>query len=167
MNLPFSLLVSLPNGCKVKVTQIGGVMFGPKISLERVHYVFSFKYNLIFIHNLALHSNCMVSFTKMSCLMQGPSMKRPWVIVRMMEGLYFLCPRCLKSNITPTNTLFPTFASILPTCNACNNCGISQTMHSVRKTCATQSSISFVPYHVFILVNVTILKVLICLLKTI
>lgn len=54
--LPYPLLVELPNGYKVKVTQIGNVTLGPMISLEKVLYVSSFKYNLISIHTMAAQS---------------------------------------------------------------------------------------------------------------
>ncbi|OIT06680.1 hypothetical protein A4A49_61607, partial [Nicotiana attenuata] len=52
VTLPYPLLVVLPNGYKVKVTQIGSVALFPKIILHKVMYIPSFKYNLISIHSL-------------------------------------------------------------------------------------------------------------------
>lgn len=111
--LPYPLLVALPNGYKVKVTQVGSVILGPMINLDKVLYVPSFKYNLISIHTLSAHSKYTVSFTKNSYFMQAPSMKRPLVIGSAEEGLHFLCPSCLKnsSNVSKCN--------MIP-CNSCN-----------------------------------------------
>ncbi|OIT33989.1 hypothetical protein A4A49_65963, partial [Nicotiana attenuata] len=52
VTLPYPLLVVLPNGYKVKVTQIGSVILFPQIILHKVMYIPSFKYNLISIHSL-------------------------------------------------------------------------------------------------------------------
>ena len=103
----YPLLVELSNGYKVKVTQIGSVTLGPMISLEKVLFVPSFRYNLISIHTMSAHSNCTVSFNKTSCFMQTPSMKRPLVIGNASDGLYFLCSNCLKKSFTscPCNSL--------------------------------------------------------------
>ncbi|OIT27251.1 hypothetical protein A4A49_57924, partial [Nicotiana attenuata] len=54
-NLPYPLLVILPNGYKVKVTEIGSVILTSKITLDKVMYVPTFRYNLISIHSLASH----------------------------------------------------------------------------------------------------------------
>ncbi|OIT40661.1 hypothetical protein A4A49_61147, partial [Nicotiana attenuata] len=50
--LPYPLLINLPNGYRVKVTEIGTVTLAPEIILHKVFYVPSFKYNLISIHCL-------------------------------------------------------------------------------------------------------------------
>ncbi|XP_070046341.1 uncharacterized protein [Nicotiana tomentosiformis] len=77
ITLPHPLLVVLPNGYKVKATKIGSVMLTPKITLDKVMFVPSFRYNLIFFHSLAPHFNCLVAFVKHCCILQAPSMKRP------------------------------------------------------------------------------------------
>lgn len=118
VTLPYPLLVVLPNGYKVKVTQIGNVTLSPEISLKKVRYVPSFKYNLISIHNMTIHSNCIVSFTKSSCFMQDSLMKRPLVIGRAEDGLYLLCPKCLQSS-THSNNLVS--CSSLPLCKSCTD----------------------------------------------
>ncbi|KAL3357038.1 hypothetical protein AABB24_017622 [Solanum stoloniferum] len=69
--LSYPILVDLPNGYKVKVTQIGSVALGPMISLEKVLFVPSFKYNLISINAMSMQSHCTISFTKTSCVMQS------------------------------------------------------------------------------------------------
>ena len=70
--LPYPLLVALPNGYKVKVTQVGSVTLGPMIILDKILYVSSFNYEFIFIHTLTAHSKYTVQFTKISCFMQAP-----------------------------------------------------------------------------------------------
>lgn len=52
--LPYPFLVTLPNGYKVKVTEIGDVHLNPTLILYKVLFVSSFKFNLISIHCLAL-----------------------------------------------------------------------------------------------------------------
>ncbi|OIT26574.1 hypothetical protein A4A49_65536, partial [Nicotiana attenuata] len=48
----YPMLITLPNGYRVKVTEIGTVTLAPNIILHKVLYVPSFKYNLISIHSL-------------------------------------------------------------------------------------------------------------------
>ncbi|OIS96634.1 hypothetical protein A4A49_60689, partial [Nicotiana attenuata] len=55
VTLPYPLLVKLPNGYKVKVTEIGTVTLTPKIVLYKVLFVPTFKYNLISISSLTAH----------------------------------------------------------------------------------------------------------------
>jgi len=117
--LPYPVLVDLPNGYKVKVTQIGSVALGPMISLEKVLFVPSFKYNLISINAMSMQSHCTISFTKTSCVMQAPSMKRPLVIGTAEAGLYFLCPNCLKT-LNSSSLSSISSCCIFPSCNACN-----------------------------------------------
>ncbi|OIS98915.1 hypothetical protein A4A49_60859, partial [Nicotiana attenuata] len=52
VTLPYPLLVVLPNGYKVKVTEIGSATLVPDIILHRVMFIPFFKYNLISIHCL-------------------------------------------------------------------------------------------------------------------
>ncbi|OIT03013.1 hypothetical protein A4A49_57631, partial [Nicotiana attenuata] len=53
--LPYPVLISLPNGYKVKVFQFGDVILNSEIILHKVLYVPSFKYNLISVNSLATH----------------------------------------------------------------------------------------------------------------
>ncbi|OIT01491.1 hypothetical protein A4A49_59943, partial [Nicotiana attenuata] len=50
--LPYPLLVTLPNGYRVRVTEIGSVSLAPQITLHRVMFIPSFKFNLISISSL-------------------------------------------------------------------------------------------------------------------
>ncbi|XP_075100974.1 uncharacterized protein LOC142176701 [Nicotiana tabacum] len=120
INLPYPLLVILPNGYKVKVTEIGSMTLTSKITLDKVMYVPTFRYNLISDHSLASHLNCLVAFVKHYCILHAPSMKRPLVICRVKDGMYILCLSYLKKNKTipavkDTHTL-PTIS----TCCTCN-----------------------------------------------
>ncbi|OIS97776.1 hypothetical protein A4A49_62491, partial [Nicotiana attenuata] len=96
--LPYPFLVTLPNGYRVKVTEIGDASLGPMLTLVRVLYVPTFKYNLISIHSLTDYLNCIVNFSKYLCMMQAPSMKWPLEIGKARSGLYFLCPECHGSS---------------------------------------------------------------------
>jgi len=75
--LPYPFLISLPNGYKVKVTEIGDACLNPALTLCKVLFVPSFKFNLISVHCLSLQLKGTVSFNKSSCLLQGPSLKSP------------------------------------------------------------------------------------------
>ena len=76
-SLPYPILISLPNGYKVKVTELGDVTLTPRIILYKVLYVPSFKFNLISIHSLIVPLKGIVTFNDTACLLQAPSMKRP------------------------------------------------------------------------------------------
>lgn len=60
--LPYLLLVSLPNGYKMKVIQIADVALTPNIILHNVLFVPSFKYNLISVHSLVTSQRCYVLY---------------------------------------------------------------------------------------------------------
>ncbi|XP_049350380.1 uncharacterized protein LOC125815000 [Solanum verrucosum] len=94
ISLPYPFLISLPNGYKVKVTEIGDACLNPALTLSKVLFVPSFKFNLISVHCLALQFNGVVSFDKSSCLLQGPSLKSPLELGKAKNGLYFLCHKC-------------------------------------------------------------------------
>lgn len=76
-NLTYPMLVKLPNGYRIKVTQIGEVTLAPEITFSNVLLIPSFKYNLISISFIAAHLKCITSFTDTLCLLQSPSLKRP------------------------------------------------------------------------------------------
>lgn len=93
--LPYPMLISLPNGYRIKVTELGDVLINSRIILYKVLYVPSFKYNLISIHSLATSMKSIVLFINALCLLQASSVKSLWVINNCKDGLYFLCSRCL------------------------------------------------------------------------
>ncbi|XP_016558245.2 uncharacterized protein LOC107858017 [Capsicum annuum] len=76
-NLPHPLLISLPNGCRVKVTKVGSVTISPDLILHKVLYVPSFRFNLIAVSSLTAQLKSLITFSTTSCLLQAPSMKRP------------------------------------------------------------------------------------------
>jgi len=92
--LPYPSLITLPNGYKVKVTEIGDVCLSSTLTLYKVLFIPSFKFNLISVHCLALQLKGTVSFDSSSCLLQGPSLKSPLALGRARNGLYFFCPKC-------------------------------------------------------------------------
>ncbi|OIT29118.1 hypothetical protein A4A49_56015, partial [Nicotiana attenuata] len=87
VSLPYPLLVKLPNGYKVKVSEIGSVSLTPEIILYKVLFIPSFKFNLVSISSLAAHLKCIASFSDTSCLLQAPSLKRPLEIGKLLDGL--------------------------------------------------------------------------------
>ncbi|XP_019248441.1 PREDICTED: uncharacterized protein LOC109227698 [Nicotiana attenuata] len=98
--LPYPLLVVLPNGYKVKVSEIGDVVLTSKIVLQKVLFIPSFKFNLVSVYWLTKHLRGMASFTDNACLLQAPSVKRPLEIGKVRNGLYLLCSKCLRNNNT-------------------------------------------------------------------
>ena len=94
--LPYLILVSLPNGYKVKVTEYGDVHISSKMVLNKVLQVPSFKYNLISVQSLVSSMKCILSFTDTTCLLQAPSMKRPQEVGSSKDGIYYMCGRCLN-----------------------------------------------------------------------
>lgn len=99
--LAYPLLVDLPNGYKVKVTEIENAKLTSMITLYKVFLVPSFKYNLISISSLTINLKRTASFSDSSCVLQGPSMKRPLEISKMQYELYLLCSACLHKSCSP------------------------------------------------------------------
>lgn len=85
-SLAYPYLITLPNGYKVRVTEIGDAHLSPAITLQKVLFVPSFKFNLISVHCLASHLKDVFSFNSSSCFMQGPSLKSPLEIGRAISG---------------------------------------------------------------------------------
>ena len=142
-NLPYPLLVKLPNGYKVKVTKVGDVKVNDMITLFRVLFIPSFKYNLISISSLSLNLNCTVSFSNSSCILQGPSTKRPLEIGREQDGLYFLCSDCLKRK-KDSPFISNVSSSILGSQCQCFSHSCSSISHSCSPLIKSQCDKSFV-----------------------
>lgn len=112
--IPYPFLVSLPNGYKVRVTEIGDDCLSLTIILHKVLFIPSFKFNLIFIHCLTSNHKTVISFNSSFCLMHDPSLKIPLGIGRARNSLYFFCPKCHSNShscFTPTYSsgVFSTF----------------------------------------------------------
>ncbi|XP_075112920.1 uncharacterized protein LOC142182617 [Nicotiana tabacum] len=66
---------------KVKVTNVGSLALFPNLILLSVLYIPSFKHNLIYVQKLLSHYDDVVQFTKSTCTFQGPSVRKPVVLV--------------------------------------------------------------------------------------
>ncbi|XP_019260138.1 PREDICTED: uncharacterized protein LOC109238158 [Nicotiana attenuata] len=86
------------------------------------------RYNLISVHSLTSHLSCIVAFFNLCCVLQAPSMKRPLVIGRVKDGLYILCPSCLRKN---NASLAEKDNSKLPVISTCCTCDIHCPTHSI------------------------------------
>uniref|UniRef100_M1D8Y3 Retroelement pol polyprotein n=1 Tax=Solanum tuberosum TaxID=4113 RepID=M1D8Y3_SOLTU len=85
----------------VKVTEIGDVCLNSTLTLYKVLFIPSFKFNLISVHCLAVQLKGIVILNNFSCLLQGPSLKSPLALGKARNGLYFFCPKC--HSYLPTN----------------------------------------------------------------
>ncbi|XP_019256390.1 PREDICTED: uncharacterized protein LOC109234787 [Nicotiana attenuata] len=134
--LPVPYLVSLPNGYKVKVTNIGSLALLPDLILHNVLYVPSFQYNLISVYKLLSHSDDMVQFTKAACTLHGPSVRKPVVLRKLDNGLYKL----FQSIIAPNPDFFSSNHSALSNVSVSN----SSVHASVVDECSPVNTISAV-----------------------
>ncbi|XP_069144064.1 uncharacterized protein [Solanum lycopersicum] len=106
ITIPYPILVNLPNGYKVKVTQVGETILTSGITLNNVLFIPTFHYNLISISALTDHLKCTAFFTNSLCLLQAPSLRRPLEIGRIHDGLYLLCSQCLQKKNSSIPCLF-------------------------------------------------------------
>ncbi|XP_019223692.1 PREDICTED: uncharacterized protein LOC109205435 [Nicotiana attenuata] len=83
----------------VKVTNIVSLALLPDLILHNVLYVPSFQYNLISVHKLLSHSDDMVQFTKAACTLQGPSVRKPVVLVSNSSVHASVIDECSPLNI--------------------------------------------------------------------
>ncbi|XP_019260646.1 PREDICTED: uncharacterized protein LOC109238613 [Nicotiana attenuata] len=141
--LPYPLLISLPNGYRVKVLEFGDVILSSDIVLHRVLHVPSFKYNLISVHSLAVHLRCIVFFSDALCLLQAPSVKRPQVIGSSKDSLYYLCSRCLKGKRTVLPSVVSTsYCNCIPAPQSVNSHESVSHTHSCHTPQSVNTSIS-------------------------
>ena len=91
-----SILVCLPNGNKVQVTDFGKLRLHDDFELHHVLLVPHFKYNLLSVKRLASQLHCEVVFIENLWLLQGTSLKRLGVIGRESFGLYILDKSLMK-----------------------------------------------------------------------
>ncbi|KAK9070135.1 hypothetical protein SSX86_010535 [Deinandra increscens subsp. villosa] len=82
--------ISLPNSQVIKVTSYGNVSLNPQLTLSNVLYVPEFKHNLLSVPRLCKDTQGVVFFSHVACFLQGPSMKRPLELGRLLNGLYLL-----------------------------------------------------------------------------
>ena len=67
------ILVRLPNGSQVKVTEHGKLRISKDVVLNHVLHVPNFRFNLLSIRRLCEQLRCSVQFTEALCLIQGHS----------------------------------------------------------------------------------------------
>ncbi|XP_060188771.1 uncharacterized protein LOC132617712 [Lycium barbarum] len=89
--LPKPVMVKLSNSYRVKVTHSVTITILPKLVLDNVLYVPSFKFNLLSVQKLCKQLQSYILFTPNSCLMlNGPSLRNFEEIGRVQGGLYIL-----------------------------------------------------------------------------
>jgi len=88
--LKHPILITLQDGSKVKVTQFGDLKLGKNLILHHVLFVPYFQFNLLSVKRLSEQLKCRVIFSEDSCVLQGPSLKRPLEIGKSIQGLYIV-----------------------------------------------------------------------------
>ena len=103
-----SILITLPNGNKVKVSQVGDLKIGKNLTLHHALFVPYFQFNLLSVKRLSEQLKCEVVFSEHSCFLQGPSLKRPLEIGRPNQGLYILDDEVARRLVfDPTSDFLP------------------------------------------------------------
>lgn len=85
--------VTLPNGKIIEVNYSGTIIFTSNLILRSVFFRPTFHLNLIFVTQLvqSYQGNLIFTFLHtLSIALQAPSMKRPQVLGKIHNGLYFL-----------------------------------------------------------------------------
>ena len=88
LNAP--IMVNLPNGNRVQLTQQGKLRIAQGLILEHVLIISHFKFNLLSIKGLCEQLHCIVQFTEQLCTLQAHFLKKQLVVGRDFKGLYIL-----------------------------------------------------------------------------
>ena len=91
--LAYPMMVNLPNGTKVQVTQSGSLRITDGMVLHNVLLVPEFQFNLLSIRRLCDQLRSTVQFSDTRVLLQAPSQRKPVVIGKDYKGLYVLDKR--------------------------------------------------------------------------
>ncbi|KAL9264928.1 FLX-like 1-like protein [Drosera capensis] len=78
--------ITMPNGGQAKVTHKGTVVLSPDLILENVLHVPAFHFNLLSTSQLTKQLLASLIFDSRSCILQGPSMKRSFVLDKATRG---------------------------------------------------------------------------------
>ncbi|XP_015161400.1 uncharacterized protein, partial [Solanum tuberosum] len=78
-------------------------------------------FNISLLHNIITLPYPILVVLPNGYKVKGPSMKRPLVIGRAEDGLYFLCPKCVQSS-NPSSSLFLKDSTSSSNLNLCNSC---------------------------------------------
>lgn len=97
ISLPISYLITLPNGYKVKISFYGSVILNSTVTLSKVIYVLTFKFNLISIHKLLVGISLILILTNNSCYLQSPSLKRSLELGKVTTGLYLFNSKTVQA----------------------------------------------------------------------
>ncbi|KAL8120516.1 hypothetical protein AgCh_017628 [Apium graveolens] len=89
--------ITLPDGKKLLVSQIGDIQVTDSIILKDVLYVPDFRYNLVFIPKLCQDLKCSVTFTNDQCFLQSPSMTQ-MPLGNFKNGLYYLATNHISND---------------------------------------------------------------------
>jgi len=100
--LTYPMMVNLPNGTKVQVTQSGSLRITDGMGLHNVLLVPEFQFNLLSIRRLCDQLRSTVQFLDTRVLLQAPSQRKPLVIGRAYQGLYVLDKKLLADSGSTT-----------------------------------------------------------------
>jgi len=97
-SLPCPMMINLPNGTQVQVTQSGKLRITNCLVMHNVLLVPQFKFNLLSIKRLCEQLHSTVQFSESLVLLQAPSQKKSLVIGKDYRGLYVLDKRLLAAD---------------------------------------------------------------------
>ncbi|CAA0809094.1 Unknown protein, partial [Striga hermonthica] len=84
------IIVNLPNGTKVRVTQVGEVKFNDHVILKDVHIIPEFKYNLLSVVQLVENDKLKFIFTSDGCKLINGETIVEIVVGKAVGGLYVI-----------------------------------------------------------------------------
>lgn len=84
------LIVNLPNSYKIRVEHTVKVALFPDMTLNKVLYVPSFKFNLLSVHQFCYQFGYDLTFSAFLCFLQGHSLKKFLGLGKLSNSLYLL-----------------------------------------------------------------------------
>ena len=90
------VMVSLPNGSHVQVTQQGKLYIAQGLILEHVLVIPNFKFNMLSVKRLCEQLHCTIQFTENFCTLQAHCLRTPLVAGKDYKGLYILDRRGIQ-----------------------------------------------------------------------
>lgn len=82
--------ITIPDSRQISVQCIGTVLLPNGLRLKGVLYVPHIHFNLISTHKLCHDLQCSVIFDSRGCFVQDLSMKEPWLLGKLQQGLYYV-----------------------------------------------------------------------------
>lgn len=176
--------ITIPNGTKIPVKNIGNIILTPDIELHNALHVPGFQFNLISVHKLCQDMLCTLSFTADKCFIQGHLQKGPPLLLgNLSGGLYGLegfksqqiaststydkhCNQTSSVNIDDSQRWhtrlghlpFTQFKHIpsLAHLKDCKDCGICQVCPAAKQTRSSFPSSSIKTTHAFQLIHIDV-----------